>query len=151
MNFKFNSKLILTCLTVLPLILFCLQPVCAADDSDGNIVVIVNNNAPEKDLSKERIKQIYTGKVTLWSSNETIILCVLKDDEIHNAFLKQYVQRNATQFKNTWRQMIFTGKGEKPKSFDSIEKLIQFISDNRLAVGYITDKAIDPNVKIIVP
>ena len=119
----------------------------AADDDD--IVIIVSQNAPEKDLSMEKIQNIYIGKITLWSSNEKIIVAVLKNDEIHQAFLRKYVKRNPTQFQNTWRQLMFTGKASKPKTFDTISELIDFIASNWLAIGYMKKTAADDKIKII--
>ena len=113
------------------------------------VSIITNKNAPQKDLSLDDIKNIFTGKTTLWRSNEKIIIALLKDDQIHKAFLKKYIKRNAAQFKNTWRQIVFLGKGDSPKRFDTIEEMISFVSRNRLAIGYITNSSSDSNIAII--
>lgn len=133
--------------SVLFSVVFCTGYTAAEEGPD--IIVIANKDAPQKKLSMNEIQKIFTGKTTMWSSNEKIIIALLKDDQIHKAFLKKYVKRNASQFKNTWRQMVFTGKGDTPKKFATIEELITFVSGNRLAIGYITNSASDDKIRII--
>ena len=140
------TRFILIVSAIFSITYFCIYPVYA-DNND--VVIIVNKNAPDKDLSMDRIKQIYTGKITMWSSNESIVIAVLDNDDVHKAFLDKFVKRNPSQFKNTWRQLMFTGKAKKPKSFSTIEELIGFVSNNRLAIGYITKNAADDKVQII--
>ena len=124
---------------------------CPVGAEEDEVVVIVSKNAPDKDFTKKMIQQIFVGKLTMWSSNETIIVAVLDNDKIHDAFLRKYVHRNPAQFMNTWRQLMFTGKAKKPKPFSTIEELIRFVSDNRLAIGYITKNAADESVQMIQP
>ena len=131
------------------LISCCCSCLVYADEND--VVIVVNKNAPETDLSKERIKQIFIGKITMWSSNERIVLAMLDDDALHKAFLDKYVQRNPAQFKNTWTHLMFTGKAMKPRRFSTMEELKHFIAGNRLAIGYITKGAADDNIQVIIP
>lgn len=106
--------------------------------SDENeIVIIVNKDAPQLNLSLSEIKSIYTGKTTLWSSREPIVLAVVKEETVHKAFLKKYVGRSASQFKNTWKRHFFTGQGSLPKKFNSCEDLIRYVSTDKLSIGYI--------------
>lgn len=142
----FKKIFIVTNVVLMAIFLFCSHSNAEGDD----IFIIVNPNSPEQKLSLKRIQNIYTGKVTLWSSNEPIILAVLKDEDLHKAFLKKYVKRNSFQFKNTWRQMVFSGKGKQPISFGTIEELMNFISTNRLAIGYINENSAGQEVKTII-
>lgn len=101
-----------------------------------DLVVIGNKKAPDAELSKSEVKKIYSGNKTKWSNNEAIILTVVKDSDVHKAFLKEYVKKSPSQFERTWKQMVFTGKGRAPKKFDSLEEMIDFIAENEGAIGY---------------
>jgi ABC-type phosphate transport system substrate-binding protein len=83
-----------------------------------------------------------------WSDN-TSIYFVTSENETHEDFLKTYINRSSSQFKNYWRQMVFTGKGQKPKAFDTDEEIIQFVSETSGAIGYVGTKAALKNVKTI--
>lgn len=144
-NFKFISTIFL--FGIVALIGRGSEGVCAENSSD--VIIIVNNKAPDTVLSDLQIQKIFTGKETMWSSNEKIIVTVLKDDNIHETFLKKFVRRTETQFKNTWRRILFTGKGSTPREFSNTEEMINFISVNRLAIGYIPINELNDKVKAI--
>jgi ABC-type phosphate transport system substrate-binding protein len=109
--------------------------------SAQNIQVIVNKNVADSGLSKDDIQKIFTGDKTKWNNNETIVLGVLADGDIHEKFLKDFVGRSSSQFKTTWKQLMFTGKGKVPKKCESIPEMVEFVSKNGNAIGYVTDGA----------
>jgi len=106
-----------------------------------NIRIIVNKNVLDSALSKEDVQKIYTGDKTKWNNNETIVLSVLSDGDIHDRFLKEFVGRSSSQFKTTWKQLMFTGKGKVPKKCETIPEIVEFVSKNGNAIGYVTDGA----------
>jgi len=116
-----------------------------------DVVVILNKNAPERYLSRERIEYIYTGKTTMWNSSDEIVLCTLRDEKIHMEFLKEFIKRSPAQFKNTWRQMVFTGKGKLQRDFDTDEEMKQFVASNPNTICYITQNMADSDITAILP
>ena len=92
--------------------------------SAEDVVIIINNTVPDSSLSKEDVKKIYSGYKTKWSNNESIIVTVLKKSELHSKFLQGFVKKSPAQFKRTWKNMVFSGKGKTPKGFDTIEEKV---------------------------
>ncbi len=117
--------------------------------SADDVVIITNKSAPDSALEKKEIKKIYSGHKTKWSNNEAIILTILKDSDLHQKFLKEYVQKTPSQFQRTWRKMVFTGKGRQPIEMESLEKMIEFVSNTKGAIGYIPSDASSEKVIII--
>lgn len=114
----------------------------------AQVLIIANNSVSQESLKKEEVQNIFLGKMAKWSDN-TSIYFVTSENETHEDFLKTYINRSSSQFKNYWRQMVFTGKGQKPKAFDTDEEIIQFVSETSGAIGYVGTKAALKNVKTI--
>lgn len=126
--------------------IFILSSVATCD-----IVIIANKNVAEDSLSIEDIKRIFLGKKKKWKDNSPVTIAFNKTPSIHNDLLKKYVMRTPSQFKNTWRRLVFTGEGKYPLSFSSDMKMINFIGSKEGAIGYIDADQVNDKVKIIKP
>jgi len=114
----------------------------------GDIMIIGNKDVPVSELSINEIRSIFLGEKVKWSNDQAIIFVILKTD-LHDAFLKEYVGNTASQYRNYWRKMVFTGKSKSPKSFNTPEELIGYVSDTGGAIGYIPSEAYQDKVKNI--
>lgn len=114
----------------------------------GDLVIIGSKDVPIDSLSRDEIKSIFLGEKVKWDKGGEITF-VLLSTEVHEEFLKKYLESNSLQYRQYWKKMIFTGRAKSPKSFDSTEKLIEFISGTSGAVGYIPSEAQNDKVKTI--
>lgn len=114
----------------------------------AKVVIIANNSVAQDSLNKQDLQNIFLGKMAKWSDNSSIYF-VTSENDIHEDFLKMYINRSSSQFRNYWRKMVFTGKGQKPKAFKTDEELIQFVSETSGAIGYVSSDAALKNVKTI--
>jgi ABC-type phosphate transport system substrate-binding protein len=112
------------------------------------VLVITNQDTQISSLKKKEIKDIFTGKRSRWNGSGKIIIATLQDSKVHQEFLREFVKKTPSQFKNFWRRKVFTGEGKLPKTFDSETKLINFVSRTKGAVGYISTPTKKP-VKVI--
>jgi len=114
----------------------------------AKVLIIANNSVAQESLNKEDIQNIFLGKMAKWPDNSSINFATSETD-VHEEFLKTYINRSSDQFRNYWRKMVFTGKGQKPKAFKTDEELIQFVSETSGAIGYVSTDATIKNVKTI--
>ncbi len=120
-----------------------------SNTASADVIIIINNNSPDNNLSKNDIKKIYSGHMTKWSNNDTIILTVLPKAEFHKKFLREFVKKTPSQFNATWKKMVFTGKGRPPKSFKTIEAMVNYVAETDGAIGYVIADVNPDKVKII--
>ncbi|MFH2066124.1 MAG: substrate-binding domain-containing protein [Pseudomonadota bacterium] len=136
------KKVLIFILSFVSLCVFFVTPTFA------KVLIIANNSVPQESLNKEELQNIFLGKMAKWSDN-TSIYFVTSETDAHEDFLKMYINRSSSQFRNYWRKMVFTGKGQKPKAFKTDEELIQFVSETSGAIGYVGSDAALTNVKTI--
>ncbi|MGE0087143.1 MAG: hypothetical protein AB7S75_22290 [Desulfococcaceae bacterium] len=106
-------------------------PLSGADE----ILIIGSKDLPADSVSRDEIKNIFLGEKVKWDSGEKISFVLLT--EVHEAFLKQYLGSTAAQYQNYWKKMIFTGKAKSPKSFNSPEKVIEYVANTAGSIAYI--------------
>ncbi len=106
--------------------------------SAKGIQVITSQNTAVETIDKNTIKKIFLGKTKLWPNGSGVEFVVLKSGDAHKDFLKAYVKKSSSQFKIYWKKQVFTGKGKKPKSFDSEIELVAYIAGKTGVIGYVS-------------
>ncbi len=117
-------------------ILFFVFFFCAALDGYPATYIIGNPDLPLSSLKPKELKDIFTGKKTRWNGGGKIVIATLKDSDVHRDFLRKYVKKTPSQFRNFWRRKVFTGEGQGPKRFADEASLMQFVAKTKGAVGY---------------
>lgn len=115
----------------------------------GKVMVVANHNVKDDQITRDELKGIFLGKITRWSDGKRINFAIFKNEENTDAFLKYYVGKSYTQFSDHWGQMLFTGKGQMPPSFDNASDIAEFIAKTDGSVGYLLNEFPADNLKII--
>ncbi len=108
----------------------------------ADIVIISHKNVSETALSKDYVQDIFLGKRVQWQDNSTIHVFVLKDPDIHEQFLKQFIHKSESQWKAYWKRMVFTGRGLPPKSINTEAELIDVVGKTAGAIGYVSTEGL---------
>ncbi len=114
----------------------------------ADVLIITNPETGISSLEKKEVKDIFTGKKTLLEGKKKIVIAVLEDSEVHRKFLRKFIKKTPSQFRNFWRRKVFTGEGKSPKTFKSEAGLIAFVAGTKGAIGYISTPT-DKPVKVI--
>ncbi len=111
--------------------------------------LIVHSEVHQEALSPTDVCNIFLGRKTTWKDRSPIILAILKEGPVHQAFLRTYVKKSPAQFNTYWRRKIFTGQGSMPKAFDTESKLMNYVAQTKGAVGYVNGKMVLQDVKVL--
>ena len=117
----------------------------AADD----LFIIANHNVADT-VSKYQIREIFMGKKTRWANNEKISFVILKDKNLLGNFLRQFVGKTVSQDTGYWKMQVFNGIGRMPTTFQNETEMIEYVSGNEGAIGFVSSLEQAQNkVKII--
>lgn len=116
-----------------------LAPV-AAETTTEDVILVANGSVSDSSITRQLAQDMFLGKKVTWSDGTAIVLATLSDGETHDKFLRAVVGRTASQFSTYWKKLAFSGKAMEPKSFDTEEKLLKFVGENKGAVGYVSAK-----------
>ena len=115
----------------------------AGETSKETLVFIVNSEAPIwKDMNAKDIKNIFLGKIKNRDSIH-ILPTIRHNEDLKNEFLDQYIGLSANRFKSYWVKAVFSKGGERPKEFESLDELLNFIGEHTGAIGFARNSEIE--------
>lgn len=106
----------------------------------SELVVIVNPAATAP--TQEQVADIYLGKSQAFTPIDQP-----ESSSAYADFYKKATGREVAQVKATWSRIIFTGKGQAPKSLPDSAAVKKAVASDPKAIGYIEKSAIDGSVK----
>lgn len=109
----------------------------------GELVVIVNSSAAAP--TQEQVADIYLGKSQAFNPVD-----LPESSPVYADFYKKATGRDVAQVKATWSRIIFTGKGQAPKSLADSAAVKKAVAADPKAIGYIEKSALDSSVKAAV-
>ena len=118
-------------------------------NAHSEIAVIVNisndNIITEKDVTR-----MYLGKKDSFGDGKKVTALEMKvSNPLTREFYYTFLNRNATQIKAYWAQMMFTGQGIPPREESSSLEIRELVSNNENFIGFIDSKDIDDSVKVL--
>jgi ABC-type phosphate transport system substrate-binding protein len=121
---------------------------CSASLAD--VVAVVSVKCPVTTLSKEQVTNIFMGKTTLFPDGER----ALPVDQSEGAasrdeFYSRFAEKSAAQIKAYWSRLIFTGRGQPPKSVLNDSEVKKQLAENPHAIGYIQRDMVDASVRVL--
>lgn len=116
-----------------------------SEESSEDIIIIANKNVPENTLTQAEIKSIFLGEKSQWSNGRKIFFVLLKDYEVHNKFLSEYIGKSVTQYNNHWKKLVFIGRGRTPTFFNTADQVLDYVTNTEDAIGYIPASGMDSN------
>ena len=132
---------------LLPLLL---AAVPASADGHQRVKLIAHPDVPDVECSEKNAQRIYLGKKTRWEGGLRIVPVMLRDGDVHEAFVEELLGRSVAKFEIYWKQAVFTGKGIPPQSFDDEGELMAYVAATPGAVGYVSRGARLRGVKELV-
>jgi ABC-type phosphate transport system substrate-binding protein len=115
------------------------------------LVVIVNKSNRIASISMEDVKKIFLGKKKRFDSGEKIKATDYKKGKsVRMLFYKKVTNKAVKDIDSYWYRQVFTGKGIPPKAFSSASDVIEYVSGNDNAIGYIKASELSPRIKKVL-
>jgi ABC-type phosphate transport system substrate-binding protein len=130
---------------ILPLTLALGARVAPAD-----VVAVVSSKSTVGSLTKDQVADIFFGKVRRFPNGAVAIPIDLAEDLPERAqFYEKVANKSAAQVKAQWARIIFTGRGQPPKSVPSDIEMKKRLAENPDAIGYIDATQVDASVRVL--
>jgi ABC-type phosphate transport system substrate-binding protein len=113
----------------------------------GVVVIVHPSNAATMD--KKAISKVFLGKSKKFPGGGTALPIDISKGDVKSEFTKKVLGKSDSQIKAYWSKLLFTGKGQAPKSVDDDAAVIDLVSKNPSIIGYVSDSAVNDTVKVI--
>jgi ABC-type phosphate transport system substrate-binding protein len=117
--------------------------------AQAQAVVIANPSVKSADVSKNDLRDVFTGASSSLKDGSHVTPVLLKQGGAHDDFLAAYIGKNDTAFRASWRSLVFSGQATMPKSFDSEAAVVEYVAHTAGAIGYIGKATPHEGVKVL--
>lgn len=112
--------------------------------------VIVNQDNPVSQLTKDKVSKLLLKKMTKWENGEKVEPVDLKaDSNIRKNLSKTVHGKSVSAIKAYWQKKIFSGKGIPPAEKKNDTDVISYVKAKSGAIGYVSINSNTNGVKIV--
>ena len=105
----------------------------------GQVAVLVHEAAAIDGLSQKDLLDIYLGKTVLWEDKTKVNpLSLRSNHEATGHFFEKCLGKSLRTMKKKWIGLALSGQGAPPKSMDTEKEMVEYIADNRSAIGFVS-------------
>jgi len=121
----------------LPFRLFAIILMLAGARVHAQMVIIASPELKIDSISKDDIRDIFTGATADLRSGAHVRPVLLKKGAAQDEFLAAFIGVKETQFHSDWVGLLFAGKMYLPPTLDLESDVIDFVAHHPFALGYI--------------
>jgi ABC-type phosphate transport system substrate-binding protein len=119
-----------------------------AERAIADVVVVVSAKSPLKELSLDQLSGIFLGKIAVLPDGMRVAPIDQSEGvTTRDTFYARYTGKSATQVRAYWSKLIFSGKGQPPRSAHDDETVKRLLGEHPDWVGYIDRSALDGSVR----
>ena len=132
-------------------LVLCLPAVATADKKKtDDILVIVPSDSTTDALSKASLRAVFGMRKRNWQDGSAIKVFVLADaNPTHIDFAKTILQTFPYNLRRIWERQVYSGTGQAPTQVSSQEEMLEAVSGNKNAIGYISRGWLNESVKVV--
>lgn len=112
-------------------------------------VAVIVNPANGNTIDEGTIKKIYLGKAKSFDDGTKVNPVNQDGNSVSDEFNDKVVGKSSSQLNAYWSKLVFTGKGTPPEKLANDQAVIDFVSANGDAIGYIDASKVTDKVKVV--
>jgi ABC-type phosphate transport system substrate-binding protein len=120
-----------------------------AHRAKAQVIVIANPSVKASEVSKNDLRDIFTGASTSLKEGGSVVPILLKAGTAHEEFLQAFIGKNDAAYRAGWRSLVFSGQATMPKSLDGDGAVVDFVLHTPSAIGYIGKATPHDGVKVL--
>ncbi|MFQ3789929.1 phosphate ABC transporter substrate-binding protein [Halomonas sp. A29] len=127
-------------------LLLCLTTSLALAD----VVVVTSAQGPAITLTRGELADIYLGRNSRFPGGQPAMPVDQRENSpAYVAFYRDYLGQTPTQIKMHWSRLIFTGRGQPPRSLADHQAMADFVAGQATAIGYVDEAYIDERLRVV--
>ena len=116
----------------------------------ADIVPVVSAKSRVSTLSKAELVDIFLGKRARFPDGDIAVpIDQAEGSAARDQFYSQYAAMSSAQLQSFWARIIFTGRGQPPRSVSNGNEAKKLVTADPDAITYIDRTLVDASVKIV--
>jgi len=117
----------------------------------ADIVAVVSSKSPITALSKNQVMDIFLGKRTRFPDGSSAIpIDQAEGSAARVEFYTRFADMSPAQVKAFWSKIIFTGRGQPPRTAASSLEAKKLLIADPSTIGYIDQSLVDASVRVVL-
>jgi ABC-type phosphate transport system substrate-binding protein len=118
----------------------------------ADVVAVVSAKNPVTSLRKSQVADIFLGKTNRFPNGlQAVPIDQAEGSPARDEFYLAFAGKSAAQLKAHWAKIIFTGRGQPPRTVSSNIEVGKMLAANPQAIAYIERSALDSSLKVLAP
>ena len=113
----------------------------------ADLVLIAHLQAPVNSISRDEAINIYMGRLRRFPTGEAVQPL---DGPAKAEFYRLLVNKELADINAYWARLVFSGRTSPPRSFEQNQTVLDYVSANPDAIGYIERAELNSKVKVIL-
>jgi hypothetical protein len=101
----------------------------------AGVVVIANEGVRVDHISAEALRNLYTGRTVYWGGGDHVVIAVLAG--MNDEALSEVSGMDPSEFRTFWQRLVFSGRGEEPRTEPDANALVKFVASTRGAIALV--------------
>jgi TonB family protein len=110
--------------------------------------VIANKTMPADEISPGELRSIFLEQ-TLRFAGTSVEPVIEGSGPTSDAFLREYLGRDADGLRMYYRTLVFNGRGSMPNTFGSDAEVVAYVAKTKGAISYVSASSNADNVKTL--
>jgi hypothetical protein len=124
---------------------------CGINVAPADVVPVVSIKSSITSLSKNQIMDIFLGNRTRFpDGNSAIPIDQLAGSTACKEFYARFADMSPAQVRAYWSRIIFTGRGQPPRTASTGGEAKKLLLDNPNIITYIDDSLVDSSVRVVL-
>lgn len=112
--------------------------------ASAEVVVVVSVQNPTESLSRAQLTDIYLGRLNRFPHGGAVTPMDQREGATaHSAFYRHYLGQTPAQIKTHWSRLIFTGRGQPPRSVADDSAMADTVAASPDVIGYLDSAYLD--------
>jgi ABC-type phosphate transport system substrate-binding protein len=116
----------------------------------ADVVAVVSSASAITELSKAQVSEIFLGRVSRFPNGAPAVpIDQAEGSQARDEFYFAYTGKSPAQLKAHWAKIVFTGRGQPPKSAPNSSEIRRLLAANPQAIGYLERSEVDGSVRVL--
>jgi ABC-type phosphate transport system substrate-binding protein len=117
----------------------------------ADVVAVVSSASAITELSKAQVSEIFLGRVSRFPNGALAVPIDQEEgSQARDEFYFSYTGKSPAQLKAHWAKIVFTGRGQPPRSAPNSGEIRKLLAANPQAIGYLERSAVDSSVRVLI-
>ena len=121
----------------------------AASFASAEVVVVVNAKSSLQKATAAEIQQVFLGKRNEINGASLTPVDVSEGSEARKIFYDKVIEKDQAQLNAYWSRLIFTGKGQPPKTYFDEAEVVEVILEDEDTIGYIDAANVTEGLRVV--